>query len=81
MPLPSTPLLLFQAFIPVYLANLWASYTNYDLPADQVGSQAGLATHLQKQISWSHAHTPKSELIVKTARLSHPTRYISCSGS
>lgn len=29
-----TPLLLFQVFIPLYLANLWASYTNYDLPAD-----------------------------------------------
>uniref|UniRef100_A0A0B7KLP8 Uncharacterized protein n=1 Tax=Bionectria ochroleuca TaxID=29856 RepID=A0A0B7KLP8_BIOOC len=35
MQLPSTPLSLFQAFVPLYLANLWASYTNYNLPADQ----------------------------------------------
>jgi hypothetical protein len=36
--LPSTPLSLFQVFIPVYLAKLWASYTNHNLPADRVGS-------------------------------------------
>ncbi|KAK7218102.1 hypothetical protein V2G26_000812 [Clonostachys chloroleuca] len=35
MQLPSTPLSLFQAFIPESLANSWASYTNLDLPADK----------------------------------------------
>lgn len=36
--LPSTPLLLFQEFICESQANLWASYTNYGLPANKVGN-------------------------------------------